>query len=90
MTAWRTLVADGCEWQVRAVPRAAEGGADDVEADVLEFRTAEGTRPARRLAVSLGALKEMDDAALRAAYLQARPIGGDYYGRPGKKMSDMP
>lgn len=89
MVAWRTLVADGCEWQVRAVPRAAEGQ-EEGSADVLEFSTGEGTRPPRRLAVPKGALVEMDDQALRAAYLQARPIGGDYYGRPGKKMSDMP
>jgi hypothetical protein len=31
----------------------------------------------------------MDEAALKSAYLRARPIGGDYYGRPGKRMSDM-
>jgi hypothetical protein len=30
----------------------------------------------------------MDDAALRAAYMKARPIGGDHYGRPGKHMTD--
>lgn len=87
---WRTLEADGCEWQVRAVPRPEEGGQDEPDRDeVLEFRTAEGTRPPRRLAVRAGALANMDEGALRAAYLQARPIGGDHYGRPGKTMSDM-
>jgi hypothetical protein len=30
----------------------------------------------------------MDEAGLRSAFLQARPIGGDFYGRPGKRMPD--
>ena len=89
MIAWRTLDADGCEWQVRAVPRPEEGGRDQAgKEEVLEFRTAEGTRPPRRLAVPAGALAGMDAEALRVAYMQARPIGGDHYGRPGKTMTD--
>lgn len=35
-----------------------------------------------------GGLGEMDDPELRSALRQARPIGGDVYGRPGKRMGD--
>jgi hypothetical protein len=78
---WRTLQADDCEWEVGVV------SADDEE--IIEFRPKEATRPLRRLAVEKGALDKMDDEALRSAYTRARPIGGDYYGRPGKRMSDI-
>ena len=78
---WRTLNADGIEWEVSVVSSEEE--------EIIEFRPKEATRPPRRLAVSKGALDKMDDAALKAAYTQARPIGGDFYGRPGKRMPDI-
>jgi hypothetical protein len=82
---WPLLEADGCTWEVRVLANEAQ----DARTEILEFRpTAEATRPPRRLAVDRGALAGMDDAALHAAYRQARPIGGDFYGRPGKRMHD--
>ncbi|HEX6609391.1 MAG TPA: hypothetical protein VF051_01320 [Hyphomicrobiaceae bacterium] len=78
---WRTLQADGCEWEVGVVSSEAE--------EIIEFRPKEATRPPRRLAVAPGALEKMDDDALMSAYTRARPIGADYYGRPGKRMTDM-
>jgi hypothetical protein len=78
---WRTLHADDCEWEVGVVSSGDE--------EIIEFRPKEATRPPRRLAVAKGALDAMDDDALKSAYVRARPIGGDYYGRPGKRMSDM-
>lgn len=78
---WRTLKAEGVEWEVGIV------SSDDD--DVIEFRPKEPTRPPRRLAVPKGALDKMDDTALKAAFTKARPIGGDFYGRPGKRMPDM-
>jgi hypothetical protein len=82
---WKSLEADGCTWQVRSVvnPDVTTG-----RQEVLEFQPQDGNRPPRRIVVDEGALNSMDDASLRAAYLQARPIGGDHYGRPGKRMSD--
>jgi len=56
--------------------------------EMLEFATQEGNRPPRRVVIDGGSLHDMDETALRAAYLRARPIGGDHYGRPGKRMSD--
>lgn len=84
---WKTIEADGCTWEVRSVMKTSDPGATGDE-EMLEFRTREGNRPPRRVAVAAGALETMDEAALRSAYLQARPIGGDFYGRPGKRMSD--
>ncbi|MGH7466813.1 MAG: hypothetical protein ACRENP_02400 [Longimicrobiales bacterium] len=82
---WHRLEADGCIWEVRVVANEAQ----DAGTEILEFRPAqEATRPPRRLAVDRGALDNMNDAALQAAYRQARPIGGDFYGRPGKRMPD--
>jgi len=83
---WRTLDADGCTWEVRAVtePEGATNG------ELLEFRPLEITRPPRRIALQHSALAELDDDALRNAFQQARPIGGDHYGRPGKRMQDVP
>jgi len=78
---WRTLHADDCEWEVGIVSSEDE--------EILEFRPKQATRPPRRLAIEKGALEKMDDDALRSAYTRARPIGADYYGRPGKRMSDM-
>ena len=78
---WRTLKADGCEWEVGVVSSEEE--------EIIEFRPKEATRPPRRLAIAKGELEKMDDAALKAAFTKARPIGGDFYGRPGKRMPDM-
>lgn len=78
---WRTLNADGIEWEVSVVSSEDE--------EIIEFRPKEPTRPPRRLAVPKGALDKMDDAALKVAYTKARPIGGDFYGRPGKRMPDI-
>jgi hypothetical protein len=83
---WRTLEADGCTWEVRAVVNTAAGSSKQEQ--VLEFSTKAANRPPRRIVIEVASLESMDEAALRNAYLQARPIGGDHYGRPGKKMSD--
>jgi len=80
---WRKIEAEGCTWEVRAI--SLEGEAEDV----LEFRPLEATRPPRRLAVATDALDAMSDEDLHSAFLQARPIGGDFYGRPGKRMTDV-
>jgi hypothetical protein len=80
---WRTIEAEGRTWQVRAVSSSPEAGV----ADVLEF-TSGNDVPPRRLAVPVGALADMDALALTAAFAQARPLGGDHYGRPGKRMDD--
>jgi hypothetical protein len=79
-----TLEADGCTWDVRVV--SAQG--EDPNTEVLEFDPREAIRPPRRLVIARGALPKMTEAELRTAYLQARPIGADFYGRPGKKMPD--
>lgn len=84
---WRKLEADGCEWEVRSVSRTEEED-PSVHGEILEFRPLDHLRPPRQLAVGPGALAGMDEAALRAAFRKARPVGGDYYGRPGKRMSD--
>ena len=84
---WKTLDADGCTWEVRSVVNSPGTGTASNE-DVLEFRTADVNMPPRRLVVPAGSLEHMDDDALRAAYLRALPIGGDHYGRPGKRMTD--
>ena len=78
---WRTLHADGCDWEVGVVSSEGE--------EVVEFRPKEATRPPRRVAIEKGSFADMDDAALMSAYTRARPIGADYYGRPGKRMSDI-
>jgi hypothetical protein len=56
--------------------------------ELLEFQPQDGIRPPRRIVIDEGALGGMDEAQLRAAYVQSRPIGGDHYGRPGKRMGD--
>ena len=84
---WRRLQEDGAEWEVRVVPGSERDGADG-QGEVLEFVCVEGTRKPRRLAVARGAVTDMDESSLRSAYRQARPIGGDHYGRPGKPASD--
>ncbi len=88
---WRKLSADGSVWQVRVVPgdASAEASGAGEGQEMIEFRPEDGLRPTRRLAVDAGALDGMDEEALRTAFRQARPIGGDYYGRPGKRMPDV-
>jgi len=83
---WRTLEADGCTWEVRSVVNTTETTSQGEY--VLEFSTKEPNRPPRRVVIQAGSLEDMDETSLRSAYLQARPIGGDHYGRPGKTMSD--
>lgn len=87
---WRRLQADGVDWEVRTIARAERGpvGAPEERSELLEFRPLDGLRPPRRVAIHEASLAAMDEAALRAAFRKARPIGGDHYGRPGKRMSD--
>jgi len=86
---WRRIRADGCEWEVRVVADESNGRAEPgARREILEFRALDGLRPPRRLALPAGAAARMDDAALRAAYRRARPIGAELYGRPGKRMAD--
>jgi hypothetical protein len=84
---WKTLEADGCTWEVRSVENLPNTGEASGE-DMLEFRTSNVNMPPRRVVIDSGTLEGMDEDALRAAYLRARPIGGDHYGRPGKRMTD--
>lgn len=85
---WRRLHEDGAEWEVRVVPGSERKDAADQDSEVLEFVCVEGTRKPRQFAVARGSVTDMDDEALRRAYRQARPIGGDHYGRPGKPAND--
>lgn len=85
---WRRIEEDGAEWEVRVVPGSERMDAEDREGEVVEFVCVNGTRKPRQLAVARGSVTDMDEAALRRAYRQARPIGGDHYGRPGKPASD--
>lgn len=70
------------------VPGSEGSDPSDRAEEVVEFICVEGTRKPRRLAVARGSVSDMDEAALRRAYRQARPIGGDHYGRPGKPPGD--
>ena len=81
---WRTIESEGRTWEVRAV-----AGCPGPGEDVLEFRAPSGDAPPRRVMVPTGALATMDDAGLAAAFAQSRPLGGDHYGRPGKRMQDV-
>lgn len=83
---WRTIEADGCIWEVRSVQNPDLG--TEPGHDLLEFRPRDGNRPPRRVVIKSSNLDQMDEAQLRSAYLQALPIGGDHYGRPGKRMRD--
>ncbi len=87
---WRRLEADGCEWEVRALAAEAEGhpSALGQHEEVLEFRPVAAIRPPRRTVMTAGVLDGLSDAELMSAYRRARPIGGDHYGRPGKRMPD--
>ena len=75
----------------RAIPNSADvaAAAGGSAQEVLEFRASDGIRPPRRIVVQAGALSEMDEDGLLSALRQARPIGADYYGRPGKRMQDV-
>ena len=88
-TRWPRIQEDGIEWEARVIagPQQTDPGmgGDD---ETLEFVCVDGSRQPRRLAVPAGSLPGMDEQALRRAYRRARPIGGDYYGRPGKHMND--
>jgi hypothetical protein len=86
---WRRIEADGCEWEVRAIARAGgERGRPGEVGEILEFRPLDRLRPPRQVAVAEGSLAAMDEAQLHAAYRRSRPVGGDHYGRPGKRMPD--
>jgi hypothetical protein len=86
---WRRIEQDGAEWETRVLPVPAQSDPDhDDDEELLEFVCLDGTRKSRQVAIPAGSYQEMDDAALRRAFLQARPIGGDHYGRPGKHMND--
>ena len=84
---WKTIEADGCTWEVRSIVNSSVPGAEPSE-DLLEFRTTDVNMPPRSVVVRSGSLEHMTEEDLRAAYLRARPIGGDHYGRPGKRMTD--
>lgn len=86
---WRRIEEDGREWEARVVagPQQSDPGQQGDD-ETLEFVPVDGSAQPRRLAVPAGSVAEMDDQALRRAYRQARPIGGDHYGRPGKRMND--
>jgi hypothetical protein len=80
---WRQIEAEGVRWEVRAI-----ADSEAPEEEILEFRPVAGSQQPRRTTVAAGALEGMDETALVSAFRRSRPIGGDYYGRPGKKMSD--
>ncbi len=86
---WRRIEEDGVEWEARTVPgpRQTDPGLEGDE-EILEFVCLDGTRKARRLAIGAGSLEQMDGDELHRAYVRARPISGDHYGRPGKPASD--
>lgn len=89
MQRWKRFEEDGAEWEARVIASEDTSRSGDHQPDeILEFRCLDGTRPPRRLAVDRVSVDTMDEAALRAAYRKARPIGGDFYGRPGKRMTD--
>lgn len=88
-TSWRRITEDGAEWEARMVPGPGQTDPGSAGGDeILEFVCVSGTRKPRRLAVRPGSLTEMDGEQLHRAYVQARPIGGDHYGRPGKQVDD--
>lgn len=85
---WKHITVDGIEWEVRAVSNELPGG-DQGAGELLEFRSKEATMPPRRVSVLSGALASMGETELKSAFTRARPIGGDHYGRPGKRMPDV-
>lgn len=88
-TSWRRIQQDGAEWETRVLPGPGRiDPAQQGDDDLLEFICLDGSRKSRQVAVPAGSYQSMDDDALRRAFVQARPIGGDHYGRPGKHMND--
>lgn len=86
---WRRLKADDCDWEIRVIAAEARvGPASENREEILEFRSVDAIRPPRRAFVTAGLLEGMSDTDLLSIYRRARPIGGDYYGRPGKRMPD--
>jgi hypothetical protein len=85
---WKEIVVDGVHWEVRAVSHELPAGSDTGE-ELLEFVSREATMPPRRVTIRTGALEGLTDADLKSAFVRARPIGGDHYGRPGKRMPDV-
>lgn len=88
-SAWPRLEADGVIWEARVLP--GSGGSEPSQeegVEVVEFICVGGGRKPRQLSVPAGKLRELDEEALARIYRQARPIGGDHYGRPGKRPSD--
>ena len=81
---WPQIEADGTTWELRVL--ASPSG--DENTDILEFTPTENIRPVRRLAVARNRSAQMSEIQLFVAYRLARPIGGDFYGRPGKRMHD--
>jgi hypothetical protein len=88
-TTWRRIEADGAQWEARVVASPRQTGpADEGDRELLEFVCVDGSRKSRQVAIAPDSYGQMDEAALRRAFVQARPIGGDHYGRPGKQMND--
>lgn len=88
---WPRIHEDGAEWEARVVAGPQQSDPHQTGDDeTLEFVCVDGSRQPRRLVVPAGSVGEMDEASLRRAYRKARPIGGDHYGRPGKRMTDTP
>ena len=85
---WRRIQAEGREWEVRVVtePESESAGTGR---DILEFRPLDGTAQPRRAAIERDGLPGLEDEDLHKLLRSARPIGGDYYGRPGKTMRDI-
>jgi hypothetical protein len=88
-TRWRRIQQEGAEWEARVLSGPDQTDRDpDGDDELLEFVCVDGSRKSRQVAVPAGSYQDMDDAALHRVFLQARPIGGDHYGRPGKHMDD--
>jgi hypothetical protein len=85
---WRRVMEEGTEWEARVVAGPAGSEPDGGEGEMLEFVCVDGSRKSRRIAIGPGRFSQLDDEALHRAFVQARPIGGDHYGRPGKPMKD--
>lgn len=88
-TSWRRIHEDGAEWETRVIagPSQVDAGTAGQE-ELLEFVCVDGSRKSRQVAVPAGAYPTMDESELHRAFVKSRPIGGDTYGRPGKRMND--
>jgi hypothetical protein len=88
---WKRIQEEGAEWEARVIASPAQTEAVPGDGDeLLEFVCVDGSRKARQLAVAAGSYESMDEEALHRAFVRARPIGGDHYGRPGKPTNDAP